>query len=196
MFETLYPICSELCVLQISFINLPHAEKSLTMNSPMPEEMNLLPEKCVIFSSLILMSRVGNVGFSVGKFCISLKPECVICWKLPPTVLEKQHLLDCHLLSHRMWYSLLLAGFSWGTISRSIFWTSVPAAVLVPVVRYSVCWWPIVVFSPHLFGYPWDMLRGMCCVLRAVTRPVQLCHHILGWLQCGHVCQYVWVITW
>lgn len=46
MFETLYPICLELCELQISFVNLPHAEKSLTMNSPMPEEMDLLPEKC------------------------------------------------------------------------------------------------------------------------------------------------------
>lgn len=79
MFETLYPICSELCELQISFMNLSHAEKSLTMNSSMPEEMNLLPEKCVIFSSLSLMARVWKVGFSVGKFCISLKPECVTC---------------------------------------------------------------------------------------------------------------------
>lgn len=103
MFETLYPICSELCELQILFMNLRHVEKSLTMNSSMPEEMNLLPEKCVIFSSLNIMSRVGKVGFSVGKFCISLKLECAICWKLPPEVLEKQHLFGCHLLGHHVY---------------------------------------------------------------------------------------------
>lgn len=39
----------------------------------------------------------------------------------------------------------------------------------------SLCWWPIMVFGPHLFGYTWDMLRHMCCVLCAVSSCVFRC---------------------
>lgn len=35
-----------------------------------------------------------------------------------------------------------------------------------------LCWWPVVVFGPHLFGYTSDMLRAMHCVLCCV-----LCWH-------------------
>lgn len=39
----------------------------------------------------------------------------------------------------------------------------------------SLCWWPVMVFGPHLFGYTWDMLRDMCCVLCAVSSCVFRC---------------------
>lgn len=126
-----------------------HMQRSpLTINSHMLEEMNLLPENCVVCSSLNLMSRIVKVGFSVGKFCISLEPECVTCWKLSYEMFEKQHLFGCRLFGHyvfcNMLWEALLACPSYVNMFRSIFWTYVlvmcswPAAVHVRVVICSV----------------------------------------------------------
>lgn len=84
-------------------------------------------KKCVILSSLNLMSGALKVVFSVGKFCISLKTECVNWWKWSHETFEKQHLFSCGLFGCRVFaigsWEVWVACFLHVNMFRGVFWT-------------------------------------------------------------------------